>query len=135
MIWVENGFKLWFLVGDIVAPEILVKLFNVPNIGQINPLICQLPSLNNPWSKELGRIMQELQDSRSHSLDLQVVRLGIDTALEAEVLQSIMIEDSTPAGPSYADFLCKLHGQIQHDITHSSGSILADKTALLSFLH
>jgi hypothetical protein len=123
------------LVGDVVPSDVLVKLFNVPNIGQINPLITQLPRLNNPWSKELGRIFKDLQDSRPYFLDLQVVRLGIDTALEAEVLQSVMIEDSTPAGPSYADFLCKIHGQIQHDMTHSSVSILADKTALLSFLH
>lgn len=119
-----------------VPPDSLFKFFNVPNIGQINPLITKIPHLDNPCSKALVRLVDDLQASRSHFLDLQIVRLGIDTAVEAEVLQSIMIEDSTPAGPSYADFLCKIHGQIQHDVSNfSSGSLLSDKSALLSFLH
>lgn len=95
-----------------------------------------VPVLNNPSSQEFRLLFSELQRQRSKHMDLQIVRLGIDTAFEAEVLQTLMIEDSTPAGPSYTDFLCKLHGQIMYDLAHASSTaaMIAEKTSLLNFL-
>jgi hypothetical protein len=90
--------------------------------------------LNNDISRKFDNLIQEITFFRNKNLSLQLVRFGIDTILEAEIIQSLFIEDSTPSGPSYADFLCKIHGQIQQELSHSS-TILPEKTALLSFFH
>jgi hypothetical protein len=116
-------------------PEILFNLFRVGDLGQINPFSSSIPLLDNEISRKFDRIMQEIVFSRNRNMNIQIVRFGIDTILEAEIIQSIFIEDSTPSGPSYADFLCKIHGQIQQELSHSSTSILPEKTALLSFFH
>jgi hypothetical protein len=127
--------KLWIVIGDTVDPSLLQLLFGVQQSGQINPLMNTLALLDNPWSAELHNLYSDLQKQRSKFLDLQPVRIGIDTALEAEVLQMLMVEDSTPAGPGYADFLCKLHNQIMYDLSHpSAATMLAEKTSLLNFL-
>lgn len=131
----ENGYKLWVLIGDMTPSEILFNLFKVGELGQINPFISNIPLLDNDTSRKFDKIIQEIGFSRNRNMNIQVIRFGIDTILEAEIIQSIFIEDSTPSGPSYADFLCKIHGQVQQELSHSSTSILPEKTALLSFFH
>lgn len=83
-------------------------------------------------STAIGRIRLERQYQRPMSY--QIVRPGIDHALEAEWLQAL-VEDSSPAGSSYVDWLCRLHGMIQTDMSSISSSLLADRSALLNFFH
>ena len=85
-------------------------------------------------SAAVRRLLERLQAQRARHLALQIVRQGIDHGPEADWLQNL-VEDSSPAGASYCDFLVRLHGQVIHDLGSISTSILTDKAALLSFFH
>lgn len=127
----ENGFRLLLWVGNMIDPEILSRLFGVAQLSAIaaGPEY-NLPELNNTLSIKVRQLVSNLQSKHHRYLPLHVIRQGLDPA-EVD-WQSNLIEDGqNTLGPSYVDFLCRLHNQINHEINTAS---LAEKTALLSFL-
>lgn len=114
-----------------VDPEILSRIFGVAQVVALQTvnLDC-LPEMNNPLSIQARRLVSKIHEKHAKFIPIKVIRQSLDPA-EIE-WQCALVEDGQPSwGPSYVDFLCRLHGQITHEMSSSS---LAEKTALLSFL-
>lgn len=125
-----DGRRLVIWIGFSTDPEVLSKIFGVAtpvNISRND----ELPELNNLLSWRVRSFISVLRNQYPNSfLSLQVVRQGVD-ATEVE-WNAMMVEDGHSSyGLSYVDFLCRLHNQINHELSSSS---LAERTALLSFL-
>lgn len=127
---VENGSRMLLWVGNMVDPELLSRMFGVGQLSSINSAVDSLPELNNSFSSKARSLIQKIQQQYSKHLPLQIIRQSLDPA-EVEWQSSLIEDGQTSLGPSYVDFLCRLHNQITHEINAAS---LAEKTAILSFL-
>lgn len=130
LLAVDDAERIRILICSMVDPEILSSLFGVAQAVALNVtgMTC-LPDLNNMLSYHARRLINQIQAKYDRTLPLQIIRQGIDAA-DADWQQCLIEDAQTSLGPSYVDFLCRLHGQINHEMTSSS---LAEKTALLSF--
>jgi protein transport protein SEC24 len=126
----ENGARMLLWVGNMVDPEILVKLFGVAQLVDIRVAGNALPELNNSLSLKARQLVDRIQARYDRYLPLQLVRQSMDPT-EVDWQNSLVEDAQTSLGPSYVDFLCRLHNQINHEMSSAS---LAEKTALLSFL-
>lgn len=118
-------------IGSTVDPEVLSRIFGVAQVIALQTTHLEyLPEINNPLSDQARRIISKIHEKYSKPIPIKITRQSLDPS-EIE-WQCALIEDGQPSwGPSYVDFLCRLHGQITHEMSSSS---LAEKTALLSFL-
>ena len=113
-----------------VDPEVLSSLFGVAQAVALNVVgTVALPDLNNALSYHARRLVDQIQAKYDRPMPLLIIRQGIDAA-DADWQQCLVEDVQASLGPSYTDFLCRLHGQITHEMNSSS---LAEKTALLSF--
>lgn len=78
-------------------------------------------------------LIQKLQYQRPQFLWLSIIRNGLDP-WEHEWAQ-LLIENAQPAAvsSSYLDYLCRIHGQIQQELTATP--TLSERAAMLNFLH
>jgi protein transport protein SEC24 len=126
----DNGSQLLLWVGSMVDPEALSKIFGVAQVAALPSYPDSLPELANPASQRARHLIEMVQSRYDKNLTLQIIRQSVDPS---EVhWQNSMVEDAQGSlGPSYVDFLCRLHNQINHEMNSAS---LAERTALLSFL-
>lgn len=126
----DNGGQLLLWVGSVADPEVLSKVFGVAQATAISTSPNDLPELPNAASQHARTLIQTIRAGYEKHLPLTIVRNSLDPT---EVRwQNNMVEDAQSSlGPSYVDFLCRLHNQINHEMTSAS---LAERTALLSFL-
>ncbi|KAK2405457.1 Sec23/Sec24 protein transport family protein [Trifolium repens] len=106
----ENGHDCLIYVGDSVSADIVRKLFGVSTVDEI-PTLFVLQQYDNPLSKKLNEVVNEIRRQRFCYLRFKLCRKGDPSGM---LFFSYMIEDKTAGGFSYVEFLIHVHRQIQN---------------------
>lgn len=102
------------VVGKDVPEDQCIGLFGKP--------VAELRDTDEIPEPEAGEVISELNDRLWAILDeLSTQRNGVDLPLGIvppgsslrAVVETAMVEDRRDGGPSYADLLCEMHGQVQ----------------------
>ncbi|XP_022844975.1 protein transport protein Sec24-like At4g32640 isoform X2 [Olea europaea var. sylvestris] len=105
----ENGEDCLIYVGNSVNPDILHKLFGISSVEEV-PNQYVLQQYDNPLSKKLNYVVNEIRRQRCSYLRVKLCRKGDPSGM---LFFSYMVEDKTPSGLSYVEFLVHIHRQIQ----------------------
>nr|AMP82922.1 CEF [Catalpa bungei] len=106
----ENGEDCLIYVGNSVKPNILQQLFGISLVEEIpNQFILQ--QYDNSLSKKLNAIINEIRRQRCSYLRLKLCKKGDSSGMM--MFFSYMVEDKTPNGLSYVEYLIHIHRQIQ----------------------
>ncbi|CAK9164373.1 unnamed protein product, partial [Ilex paraguariensis] len=105
----ENGMDCLIYIGNSVDPEIMRQLLGISSFDEI-PTQFVLQQYDNPLSKKLNDVINEIRRQRCSYLRLKLCKKGDSSGL---LFLSYMIEDKTPSGLSYVEFLVHIHRQIQ----------------------
>ncbi|KMZ62821.1 Protein transport protein Sec24-like [Zostera marina] len=105
----ENGEDALIYVGNSVDVEILQNVFGVSTVGAI-PSQFMLKQYDNELSKKLNDIVNEIRRQRCSYLRLRLCKKGDPSGM---LFFSYLIEDKSPGGLSYVEFLVHVHRQIQ----------------------
>ncbi|CAI8605195.1 unnamed protein product [Vicia faba] len=106
----ENGHDCLIYAGESVNPDIVRKLFGVSTVDEI-PTHFVLQQFDNPLSKKLNEVVNEIRRQRFCYLRLKLCRKGDPSGM---LFFSYMIEDKSAGGFSYVEFLIHVHRQIQN---------------------
>ena len=112
----ENGFDAHLYVGAVVPPETCIALLGVPSTEHID--LTQFsgpPDLDNPLSKAVRALLDEVRRQRRSYMHLRMMRRGHPQ--EAAFVASLVEDRSPSAGMSYVEMLCLLHRQIQNKLS------------------
>ncbi|XP_047940906.1 protein transport protein Sec24-like At4g32640 isoform X2 [Salvia hispanica] len=105
----ENGVDCLIYLGDNVQPNILQQMFGISSLEDIpNQFILQ--QYDNPLSKKLNDIVNEIRRQRCSYLRLRLCKKGDPSGM---TFFSYLIEDKTANGLSYVEYLIHIHRQIQ----------------------
>lgn len=105
----ENGEDCLVYVGSSVDPDVTQKLFGISSVGEI-PTQFVLQQYENPLSKKLHEVINEIRSQRCNYLRLKLCKKGDQSGM---MFFSYMVEDKSPNGLSYVEFLVHVHRQIQ----------------------
>lgn len=139
MYLMNDGYNLTLYIGDSVDSNILKEIFGVTQLNAVNLISSSSTSSNlqilqNARSAKIRQIITVLRSQNlPRHLNLRLVRQSVDIAEDAEFANSL-VEDASSIAASYVDFLCRVHSQIQHNISQGSTLSLAERTSILSFL-
>ncbi|KAL1295793.1 hypothetical protein HN51_056629 [Arachis hypogaea] len=109
----ENGYDCLIYVGEAVSPETVRRLFGVASVDEI-PTLFVLQQHDNPLSKRLNEVVNEIRRQRCSYLRLKLCRKGDQSGM---LFYSYMVEDKSAGGYSYVEFLIHVHRQIQNKMT------------------
>ncbi|XP_071717053.1 protein transport protein SEC24 C-like isoform X2 [Rutidosis leptorrhynchoides] len=109
----ENGEDCLIYVGDSVDPDITQKLFGISSVGEIHSQFV-LEQYDNPLSKKLNEVLNEIRSQRCNYLGLKLCKKGDPSGMS---FFSYMVEDKSQNGLSYVEFLVHVHRQIQSKMT------------------
>ncbi|XP_031111153.1 protein transport protein Sec24-like At4g32640 [Ipomoea triloba] len=105
----ENGEDCLIYVGSSADPDIMRQLLGISSVDEI-PAQFVLQQHDNPLSKKLNEIINDIRRLRCNYLRLKLCKKGDSSGM---LFFSYMVEDKTPAGLSYVEFLIHIHRQIQ----------------------
>ncbi|KAG5522495.1 hypothetical protein RHGRI_034613 [Rhododendron griersonianum] len=105
----ENGEDCLIYVGSSVDPGVMRQLFGISSLDEIQPQFV-LQQYDNPLSKKLNDVVNEIRRQRCSYLRLKLCKKGDASGM---LFFSYMVEDKTPNGLSYVEFLVHVHRQIQ----------------------
>lgn len=105
----ENGEDCLIYIGNMVNSDILQQLFGTSSVEAI-PSQFVLQQFENDLSKKLNDAVNEIRRQRCSYLRLRLCRKAEPSGM---LFFSYMIEDKTPGGLSYVEFLVHVHRQIQ----------------------
>lgn len=105
----ENGEDALVYAGNSVDPDVLRSLFGVSSVDEI-PTQFVLQQYDNPLSKKLNEVINEIRRQRCSYLRFKLCKKGDSLGM---LFFSYMVEDKTPTGLSYVEFLVHIHRQIQ----------------------
>jgi protein transport protein SEC24 len=131
---IANRLLIW--ISSQVHPSLLAEIFGNPNISAIQPeaytQISSFPPPSGEASATFRRMIEEIASKCTgrSSTPIILIRFSLDSN-EVDFMNLLVEDGQASIGPSYVDFLCRLHNQINHEMNSSS---LAERTALLSFL-
>ncbi|KAM7272848.1 hypothetical protein ACFE04_027512 [Oxalis oulophora] len=98
----ENGEDAYIYVGNSVDSNILMQLFGVPSVDEISSQFV-LQQLDNPLSKKLNDVVNEIRRQRCSYLRLRLCKKGDQSGM---TFLSYLVEDKNPTGGlSYVEFL------------------------------
>ncbi|XP_052179590.1 protein transport protein Sec24-like At4g32640 [Diospyros lotus] len=109
----ENGEDCLIYIGNSVDPDIIRQLFGISLVDDI-PTQFVLQPYDNPLSKKLNDVVNEIRSQRCSYLRLKLCKKGDSSGM---LFFSYMVEDKTPSGLSYVEFLVHIHRQIQSKMT------------------
>uniref|UniRef100_A0A1D1Z3K7 Protein transport protein Sec24-like At4g32640 n=1 Tax=Anthurium amnicola TaxID=1678845 RepID=A0A1D1Z3K7_9ARAE len=109
----ENGEDALIYVGGSVNTEILEQIFGAPSVNGISAQFV-LQQYDNELSKRLNAVVNEMRLQRCSYLRFRLCRKGDPSGM---LFFSYMVEDKTPNGLSYVEFLVHVHRQIQTKMT------------------
>ncbi|XP_054781200.1 protein transport protein SEC24 C-like isoform X1 [Prosopis cineraria] len=109
----ENGHDCLIYIGDSVSSDILQRLFGVATVDEI-PTLFVLQQFDDPLSKKLNEVVNEIRRQRCSYLRLKLCKKGDPSGMS---FFSYMVEDKSTGGFSYVEFLIHVHRQIQHKMT------------------
>ncbi|KAL7099354.1 hypothetical protein ACP275_09G079200 [Erythranthe tilingii] len=105
----ENGYDCLIYVGNSVQNNALQQFFGISSVEEI-PNQFVLQQYDNPLSKKLNAIVNEIRRQRCSYLRLKLCKKGDPSGM---MFNSYMIEDKTAEGLSYVEFLVHIHRHIQ----------------------
>ncbi|KAM0963448.1 hypothetical protein FF1_022556 [Malus domestica] len=105
----ENGDDCLIYIGNLVDSGILQQLFGITSADEL-PTQFVLQQYDNPLSKKLNDAVNEIRRQRCSYLRLKLCKKGDPSGT---LFFSYMVEDQSPNGPSYVEFLVHVHRQIQ----------------------
>ncbi|KAI4313465.1 hypothetical protein L6164_026446 [Bauhinia variegata] len=105
----ENGHDCLIYIGESVNPDIVRRLFGVATADEI-PTLFVLQQYDNPLSKKLNEVVNEIRRQRCSYLRLKLCKKGDPSGM---AFFSYMVEDKGVSGLSYVEFLIHVHRQIQ----------------------
>ncbi|KAG6775196.1 hypothetical protein POTOM_018635 [Populus tomentosa] len=109
----ENGQDGLIYIGNSVTSDTLQKLFGISSVAEIPTQYSQfvLEQYDNPLSKKLNNVVNEIRGQRCSFLRLKLCKKGDSSGMS---FFSYLVEDKVPAGGlSYVEFLVHIHRQIQ----------------------
>ncbi|KAK6943539.1 Sec23/Sec24, helical domain [Dillenia turbinata] len=109
----ETGEIALIYIGNSANPDIMRQLFGFSSVDEI-PAQFVLQQYDNPLSKKLNEIVNEIRRQRSSYLRLRLCKKGDSSGM---LFFSYLIEDKTSSGLSYVEFLVHIHRQIQNKMT------------------
>ncbi|KAL7160754.1 hypothetical protein ACSBR2_041416 [Camellia fascicularis] len=109
----ENGEDCLIYIGSSADPDIMRQLFGISSLDEI-PAQFVLQQYDNPQSKKLNDIVNEIRRQRCSYLRLKLCKKGDSSGL---LFFSYMVEDKSANGLSYVEFLVHIHRQIQNKMT------------------
>ncbi|KAI3694411.1 hypothetical protein L1987_77376 [Smallanthus sonchifolius] len=109
----ENGEDCLIYIGSTADPDTLRKLFSISSVDEV-PSQFVLQQYDNPLSKKLNEVVNEIRSQRCNYLRLKLCRKGDPSG---GLFFSYMVEDKSPGGLSYVEFLVHVHRQIQSKMT------------------
>ncbi|KAF5802504.1 putative Zinc finger, Sec23/Sec24-type, sec23/Sec24, trunk domain, sec23/Sec24, helical [Helianthus annuus] len=109
----ENGEDCLIYIGSTADPDTMRKLFGISSVDEI-PSQFVLQQYDNPLSKKLNEVINEIRSQRCNYLRLKLCRKGDPSGA---LFFSYMVEDKSPGGLSYVEFLVHVHRQIQSKMT------------------
>ncbi|RMC13549.1 hypothetical protein DUI87_08625 [Hirundo rustica rustica] len=105
-----NGLSMFVWLGASVSPELIQRLFNVPSFAHVSTEATSLPNLDNPFSKKLKHILEQIQSQKPHTMKLMVVKQREQPEM---LFRQFLVEDKNIyGGASYVDFLVCIHREI-----------------------
>ncbi|MGH0139439.1 UNVERIFIED_CONTAM: hypothetical protein FKN15_070271 [Acipenser sinensis] len=111
----ENGKHMFLWLGLACPPEAIQSLFNVPSFAHINTEATTLLELDNPYSKKIRSLIDEIHCQRPHSMKLMIVKQKDKPEM---IFRQFLVEDKgLYGGASYMDFLCYVHKEIRQLLT------------------
>ncbi|KAJ0762972.1 putative sec23/Sec24, trunk domain, sec23/Sec24, helical domain, Gelsolin-like protein [Helianthus annuus] len=105
----ENGEDCLIYIGSTADPDTVRQLFGISSVGEI-PSQFVLQQYENPLSKKLNEVINETRSQRCNYLRLKLCKKGDPSGA---LFFSYMVEDKSPSGLSYVEFLVHVHQQIQ----------------------
>ncbi|XP_078433802.1 protein transport protein SEC24 C-like [Wolffia australiana] len=105
----ENGEDALIYVGNSVRNEMLEQIFGTPSVDGISSQFV-LQQHDNELSKRLNDAINEIRRQRCSFLRLRLCRKSDPSGM---LFFSYMVEDKSPSGLSYVEFLVHVHRQIQ----------------------
>lgn len=106
----ENGQDALIYIGNSVNSDVLQQLFGFSSVTEI-PTQFVLQQRDNPLSKKLNEVINEIRRQRCSYLRLKLCKQGDSSGM---LFSSYMVEEKTPMGLSYVEFLVHVHRQIQN---------------------
>ena len=108
----EDGREMFLWVGRATSREALRETFGVEHVDALGTASHGVvPRLDTNANKSLNALIDALRRMRSSYMRLRVLRRG-DARENAYYRR--LIEDRSPAGQSYVEFLCHVHRLIQN---------------------
>uniref|UniRef100_A0A8C3M8G8 Uncharacterized protein n=1 Tax=Geospiza parvula TaxID=87175 RepID=A0A8C3M8G8_GEOPR len=105
-----NGLSMFLWLGASVSPELIQGLFNVPSFAHISTETTSLPKLDNPFSKKLKHILEQIQSQKPYTMKLMIVKQREQPEM---LFRQFLVEDKNIyGGASYVDFLVCIHKEI-----------------------
>lgn len=115
MFLLENGHCMFLWLGHASSPELIQGIFNQPSLAHLHPNMAALPELDNPLSKKVRSIVNDLLEKRPNSMKLHVVRQKDKPEL---LFRQFLVEDKgLYNGASYMDFLCYVYREVRQLLT------------------
>ncbi|KAI3742106.1 hypothetical protein L1987_59786 [Smallanthus sonchifolius] len=105
----ENGEDCLIYIGSTADPDTVRQLFGISSVDEI-PSQFVLQQHDNPLSKKLNDVINEIRSQRCNYLRLKLCKKGDPSGA---LFFSYMVEDKSPSGLSYVEFLVHVHRQIQ----------------------
>lgn len=113
----ENGHLMQLWLGRKVDPNLLSAVFGVNSLEQVDSNLTELPRLENPFSEQVHQVIQELRRQRAHGMPFSIVRQQLDASEVS--FANLLVEDKNLENPSYIDYLCLVHRNIQTEVNRS----------------
>ncbi|XP_050372274.1 protein transport protein Sec24-like At4g32640 [Argentina anserina] len=105
----ENGEDCLIYIGSLVDSGTLQQLFGVNTADEL-PTQFVLQQHDNSLSKKLNDVVNEIRRQRCSYLRMKLCKKGDPSGA---FFLSHLVEDQSPHGPSYVEFLVHVHRQIQ----------------------
>ncbi|XP_071721477.1 protein transport protein SEC24 C-like [Rutidosis leptorrhynchoides] len=105
----ENGEDCLIYIGSAADPDTIRQLFGISSVDEV-PSQFVLQQYDNPVSKKLNEVINEIRSQRCNYLRLKLCKKGDPSG---SLFFSYMVEDKSPSSLSYVEFLVHVHRQIQ----------------------
>ncbi|XP_062899637.1 protein transport protein Sec24D [Mobula hypostoma] len=110
-----NGINMFLWLGLNSPPELIQGIFNVPSFAHINSEMTKLPELDNPCSKKIRMIIDNIRSQSPYSMKLIILK---QKEKSEGIFRQFLVEDKgIHGGASYVDFLCYVHKEIRQLLT------------------
>ncbi|XP_072109270.1 protein transport protein Sec24D isoform X3 [Mobula birostris] len=110
-----NGINMFLWLGLNSPPELIQGIFNVPSFAHINSELTKLPELDNPCSKKIRMIIDNIRSQSPYSMKLIILK---QKEKSEGIFRQFLVEDKgIHGGASYVDFLCYVHKEIRQLLT------------------